>query len=57
VELAIAQALTELTGRRATVKLCDAQHSPPYLDAGHSTLHLSVTFAQPNPEEGDDTPS
>lgn len=56
IEMAIAQALSELTGHTAHVQLQDAQHSPAYTDAGHSKLQISVTFAPLNPEEGEDLP-
>ena len=56
IELAIAQALCELTGHAAQVQMQSAQHSPAYTDAGHSKLQISVTFAPLNPEEGEDCP-
>lgn len=51
IELFLAQALTELTGHSARVTLRSAEHSPPYVDSGHSVLQLGVTFSPPSPED------
>lgn len=56
LELHLAQALCELTGHLATVKVVTATHSPAYTDTGHSKLQISVTFQPLNPEDGEDLP-
>ncbi len=56
IELAISQALCQLTGHMAQATLVAATHSPAYTDAGHSKLQISVTFQPLNPEEGEDCP-
>jgi len=54
IEMAIAQALSELTGRTAQVTVKNGTHSPMYLDTCYSSLEISVSFPQPSPEEGED---
>jgi hypothetical protein len=56
LEAAIAQALSELSGRSAQVTLQGVTHSPMYLDSSYSKLQVTVQFAQLNPEVGEDLP-
>lgn len=56
IELAIAQALSELSGHTAQVTLQGATHSPMYLESCHSKLQVTVNFAPLNAEEGEDLP-
>ncbi|TXH90338.1 MAG: hypothetical protein E6Q78_05190 [Rhodoferax sp.] len=53
IELAIAQALTELCNQWADVTLEAAQHTGGVLTAGESSLQVSVSFRARNPEEGE----
>lgn len=53
IELAIAQALSELSGQRADVTLRSVEHTGGLMTAGESRLQVLVSFRPDKPEEGE----
>lgn len=56
LEAAIAQALSELSGRTAHVTVHGCTNSPMYLESCYSKLQVTANFQPVNPEEGEDLP-
>lgn len=53
LELFLAQALTELTGTNAAVKVDNMAMKESFTGLGDATLQISVRFTSPAAEDGD----